>query len=71
MRLTNKLQHRCILLVGGAIFPLGLAPFDIWPAVMISMAILFQSLTHTTIYEKRFFKYVADIIVLVLFVSTS
>jgi len=54
MRLTNKLQHRCILLVGGAIFPLGLAPFDIWPAVMISMAILFQSLTHTTAKQAFF-----------------
>ena len=48
MRLNNKIHHRWILLVGGGIFPLGLAPFDVWPAVIISMAILFQSLKQTS-----------------------
>lgn len=48
MRLNNKIHHRWVLLVGGGIFPLGLAPFDVWPAVIISMAILFQSLKQTS-----------------------
>ena len=54
MRLNNKIHHRWILLVGGAIFPLGLAPFNIWPAVMVSMAILFQTLMHASVKQAFF-----------------
>ena len=31
-----------VALVAGAIFPLSLAPFDIWPVALISIALLFQ-----------------------------
>ena len=49
MRGTEKLQHYSGLLFAGAIFPLGLAPFNLWPAVLISIALLFRSLQHKTI----------------------
>ena len=40
----NAIRHRPILLalIAGAIFPLSLAPFNFWPAALISVGLLFQ-----------------------------
>jgi len=51
MRSAGKLQHYGGLLFAGAIFPLGLAPFDFWPAVFISIALLFRTLQYKTIKQ--------------------
>ena len=51
MRGVVKLQHYGGLLFAGAIFPLGLAPFHFWPAVLISIALLFRTLQHKTIKQ--------------------
>lgn len=51
MKSFGKLQRYALLIVGGAIFPLGLAPFNLWPAVIVSMAILFQSLRQPSIKQ--------------------
>ena len=48
---VGKLQHYGGLLFAGAIFPLGLAPFYFWPAVLISIALLFRVLQHKTIKQ--------------------
>ena len=54
MKSFGKLQRYSLLIVGGAIFPLGLAPFNLWPAVIVSMAILFQSLRQPSIKQAFF-----------------
>jgi len=54
MKSFGKLQRYALLIVGGAIFPLGLAPFNLWPAVIVSMAILFQSLRQPSIKQAFF-----------------
>ncbi|MFT6043833.1 MAG: apolipoprotein N-acyltransferase, partial [Porticoccaceae bacterium] len=51
MRGIEKLQHYGGLLFAGAIFPLGLAPFNFWPAVPLSIALLFRTLQHKTIKQ--------------------
>ena len=44
MKTLSNYKQFAVLLVAGAIFPLGLAPFMFWPAVMVSMAVLFKAL---------------------------
>ncbi len=51
MRGIEKLQHFGGLLFAGAIFPLGLAPFNFWPAVPLSIALLFRTLQHKTVKQ--------------------
>lgn len=54
MKRLSKAQSYGLLLIGGAIFPLGLSPFELWPAVIVSMAILFQSFRQPSIKQAFF-----------------
>lgn len=54
MKRFSRLQCYALLIAGGAIFPLGLAPFKLWPAVIVSMAVLFRSLRHPSIKQAFF-----------------
>lgn len=42
--ILDSLRHKPILiaLIAGAIFPLSLAPFNLWPAALVSVGLLFQ-----------------------------
>ena len=42
--LLNSVAHRPVIiaLIAGAIFPLSLAPYNLWPAALISVGLLFQ-----------------------------
>ena len=54
MKRLSKVQSYALLIAGGVIFPLGLAPLKLWPAVIVSMAILFQSLRQPSIKQAFF-----------------
>ncbi|MDC0172396.1 apolipoprotein N-acyltransferase [Gammaproteobacteria bacterium] len=58
MKRLSKVQSYVLLVAGGVIFPLGLAPFKLWPAVIVSIAILFQSL-HQPSIKRAFFNAMA------------
>ena len=48
MALTRfSLTRIGLLLVAGAIFPLGLAPFDLWPCTLLSICLLFLTLNSS------------------------
>lgn len=44
------------LLISGAIYPLGMAPFNFWPTVIISLIVLFLSLKTTLSPKQNFTK---------------
>ena len=46
MNMPNNVRRNCLLVLAGAIFPLGLAPFGLWPITVISISILFHKLTN-------------------------
>ena len=46
MNMPNNVRQNCLLVLAGAIFPLGLAPFGLWPITVISIAILFHKLIN-------------------------
>ncbi|MDG1474447.1 MAG: apolipoprotein N-acyltransferase, partial [Porticoccaceae bacterium] len=49
---SRSIQY-LLLFIAGTLFPLGLAPFMFWPLVILSMAVLFSSLTALTV-KKAF-----------------
>ena len=51
MKLLSHYKHYAVLLAAGAIFPLGLAPFMFWPAVIVSMAVLFKALEAASLRQ--------------------
>jgi apolipoprotein N-acyltransferase len=46
MNMPNNVRHYGLLVLAGAIFPLGLAPFGLWPITIISTSILFYTLIN-------------------------
>ena len=46
MNMLNNVRQDCLLVLAGAIFPLGLAPFGLWPITVISISILFHKLIN-------------------------
>ena len=51
---TKKLsrgQNFLSLFVAGALFPLALAPFSLWPIATLSIAVLFWQLQHQSIAQ--------------------
>ena len=46
MNAVSKFQHYGLLLAGGAIFPMGLAPLGFWPITIISISVLFYKLIN-------------------------
>ena len=48
--------HWLTILISGALYPLGMAPFNFWPAVLISLTVLFTSLKTTHSAKQNFTK---------------
>ena len=48
--------HWLTILISGALYPLGMAPFNFWPAVLISLTVLFASLKTTHSAKQNFTK---------------
>jgi apolipoprotein N-acyltransferase len=46
MKMPNNVRHNGLLVLSGAIFPLGLAPFGFWPITIISISLLFYKLIN-------------------------
>ena len=45
--MLDRVPNWGIALLAGAIFPLGLAPFDIWPIIPLSAGLLYTALNRS------------------------
>ena len=53
---NSSLFHWLTILISGALYPLGMAPFNFWPAVIIGLTVLFSSLKTTHSAKQNFTK---------------
>ena len=45
--MLDRVPNWGVALLAGVIFPLGLAPFDVWPVIPLSAGLLYIALTRT------------------------